>query len=158
MSLHLQSLLHFSTLSAHSELQLAPSIRSHKLWCQARALLTHVCLATEMSARKLICYFSSHHAAFRFWSITPPGNIILTSASRKADQNFRLALVLLLMPLLTQSNSSVTSELSSSILFLLCPIQREVLYLCPKCLNGFSRFMTFWTMLCPNELGTQLVF
>ena len=69
-----------------------------------------------------------------------------------------MALVLLLMPLLTWSNSSLTSELPLPILFPLYPILREELYLCPKCMNCFSRFMTVWTMLCPNELGTQLVF
>ena len=42
-----------STISDNSKLQLAPSIRSHKLWCQARALLAPVPLATKMSASKL---------------------------------------------------------------------------------------------------------
>ena len=78
MPLHLQSLLGFSTwfspLLNTSKLQLAPSNRSHKLWCQARALLAPVTLATKMSASKLICYFSGHPAAFN-----------LTPANRKAD-------------------------------------------------------------------------
>ena len=39
-----------STLSDNSKLQLAPSIRSCILWCQARALLPPVPLATKMSA------------------------------------------------------------------------------------------------------------
>ena len=47
----------FSTLSDHSKSQLAPSIRSHKLWCQTRALLAPVPLATKMSVSKLIRYF-----------------------------------------------------------------------------------------------------
>ena len=55
-----------STLSDNSKLQLAPSIHTHKLWCQARALLTPVSLATKMSASKLIHYFSSHPIAFGF--------------------------------------------------------------------------------------------
>ena len=76
-----------STLSDNSKLQLAPSIRSCKLWCQARALLEPVPLATKMSASKLICNFSSYPAAFRFWSLTPLDNITLTSANRKADQS-----------------------------------------------------------------------
>ena len=76
-----------STLSDNSKQQLAPSIRSHKLWCQARALLTSVSLATKMLASKLICYFSTHPAAFGFWSSTLPDNITMTSANRKADQN-----------------------------------------------------------------------
>ena len=46
-----------STVSDTSKLQLAPSIHTHKLWCQARALLAPVSLATKMSASKLIHYF-----------------------------------------------------------------------------------------------------
>ena len=46
-----------STISDNSKPQLAPSIRTHKLWCQARALLTPVSLATKMSASKLILTF-----------------------------------------------------------------------------------------------------
>ena len=44
-------------------------------------------LATKMSASKFICYFSSHPAAFGFWASTPPDNISLNSANRKADQS-----------------------------------------------------------------------
>ena len=44
-------------------------------------------LATKMSASKLIHCFSSHPAAFGFQSSTPPDNITLTSANRKADQS-----------------------------------------------------------------------
>ena len=76
-----------STLSDNSKLQPAPSIRSHKLWCQARPLLAPVSLGTKMSTSKLIHYFSSHSASFRFQSSTPPDNITLSSANRKADQN-----------------------------------------------------------------------
>ena len=45
------------TPSDNSKPQFVPSIRSHKLWCQARALLAPVHLATKMSASKLIHYF-----------------------------------------------------------------------------------------------------
>ena len=76
-----------STLSDNSKLQLAPSIHTFKLWCQARALLAPVSLDTKMSASKLICYFSSHPAAFGFWASTPPDNISLNSANRKGDQS-----------------------------------------------------------------------
>ena len=44
-------------------------------------------LATKMSASKLTCYSSSHPAAFGFQSSTPPVNIPLMSANRKADQS-----------------------------------------------------------------------
>ena len=44
-------------------------------------------LATKMSASKLIHYFSSHPAAFGFQASTPPDNITLNSANRKADQS-----------------------------------------------------------------------
>ena len=91
MSLHLQSLLGFSawisTLSDNSKPQLAPSIWTHKLWCQARVLLAPVSLATKMSASKLIHYFSSHLAAFGFWISTPPDNITLNSANKKTGQS-----------------------------------------------------------------------
>ena len=80
-----------NTLSDNSKPQLSPSIRSHKLRCQARALLAPVPLATKMSASKLICYFTNHPAASRFQSSTPPDNITLTSANRKADQSLSFA-------------------------------------------------------------------
>ena len=76
-----------SILSDNSKLQLVPSIRSHKLWCQARALLAPVPVATKISASKLIHYFSSHPAAFGFQSSTPSDNITLSSANRKADES-----------------------------------------------------------------------
>ena len=76
-----------STISDNSKLQLAPSICTHKLWCQARALLAPVSLATKMSVSKLIRYFSSHPAAFGFWASTPPDNISLNLANRKVDQS-----------------------------------------------------------------------
>ena len=77
-----------STISDTSKPQLAPSIRSHKLWCQARTLLLPVSFAIMMSASKLILYFSSHPAAFVFQSSTPPDNITLNPANRKANQSF----------------------------------------------------------------------
>ena len=60
-----------SILSDNSKQQLAPRIKSHKLWCQARALLAPVPLATKMSVSKLICDFSSHPASVQFQSLTP---------------------------------------------------------------------------------------
>ena len=74
-----------STLSDNSKPKLPPSIRSCKLWCQARALLAPVSLATKMSAAKLIWKFLSHPASFGFQSSTTLDNITLTSANRKAD-------------------------------------------------------------------------
>ena len=52
-----------SILSDNSKLQLAPSICTCKLWCQARALLDPVSLATKITTSQLICCFSSHPAA-----------------------------------------------------------------------------------------------
>ena len=63
-------------LSDNSKLQLAPSIQTHKLWCQARALLAPVSLAT-----------TSHPATFGFKASTPLDNITLNSTNRKADQS-----------------------------------------------------------------------
>ena len=70
-----------STLSDNSKLQHAPYIQTHKLWCHARALFSPVSLATKMSASKLICYISSHPAAFGFQASTPTDNITLNSAN-----------------------------------------------------------------------------
>ena len=82
------SLIHLRhRISDNSKPQLAPSIHTCKLWCQARALLTPVSLATKMSASKLIHYFSSHPAAFGSRASTPPDNISLNSANRKVDQS-----------------------------------------------------------------------
>ena len=83
----LQGLCLVSTVSATSKPQLTLHIRSHKLWCKAKALLSPVSLATKMLASKLICYFSSHTAASGFWSSTPPDNITLNPVNRKADQS-----------------------------------------------------------------------
>ena len=44
------------TIYDNSRLQLAPSIESHKLWCQAMALLLPVPEACTMLASKLIHY------------------------------------------------------------------------------------------------------
>ena len=76
-----------SILSDNSKLQLAPSICTCKLWCHARALLAPASLATKMSAFKLIHYFSSYPAAFGFQASTPPDNISINSANRKANQS-----------------------------------------------------------------------
>ena len=82
--------------------------------------------------------------------ITSPW-LLLTGRLISLYQICWLVLVLLLMQLLTQSNSSPVSEMPFLILFPLYLILREALYMCLKCLNYFSRFMTFWTMLFPNK-------
>ena len=114
-----------------------------------------------MSASTLIHYFSSYPAAFGFQSSTPLDNITLTSANRKADQS--------LSDLQTGDGTAAHATLDTEqlishlrvalvILFPHYPILREMLYLCLKCVNYFSRFTTFSTMLFPNKLGIQLIF
>ena len=128
---------------------------------QARALLAPVPLATKILASKLICYFSSHPAAFRIQSLTPLDNITLSSANRKADQS--------LLDLQTGVDAAAHATLDTERIFshlrvaLLdtlssCLILREALSLFLKCMIYFSRFITFWTWLFPNELGTLLIF
>ena len=145
----------FSTISDNSKLQLAPSIRSCKFWCQARALLTPVPLATKLSASKLIYYFSSHPAAFGFLACIPPDNITLTLANRKADQSLQEfqtgigaaayatlnteQLISHLRVALVDTTSSVANSEGGDI---------NVSEVCELLL--FSRFMTFWTILCQN--------
>ena len=85
--------------------QLAPGIKCHTLWCQARTLLLPVPQAGKMLASELIHYFSSHPAAFGFWASLPPDMFTLNPANKKNDhicQIFRLALVHLLMALQIQ--------------------------------------------------------
>ena len=55
------------------------------------------------------------------------------------------------MPLLTWSSSFLTSVLPLLMLFPVYQILKEELYLCLKYMNYLSRFMAFWTMLCPHE-------
>ena len=65
-----------STVSDTFTLQLASSIKSHKLWCQARALLLPVLQSGKISGSKLIHYFSGQLAVFGFWACLPPDNIL----------------------------------------------------------------------------------
>ena len=128
-----------STLSDSSKLQLAPSICAHKLWCQPRALLVPVSLA-KMSASKLIHYFSSHPAAFGFSASTPPDNISLNSANKKANQclsDFQTGIGATAHATLDTEQVILISRLPLLILFPHCWRLREMLYLCLKCVNYF---------------------
>ena len=94
-----------STISDTSKLQLVARIGCHKLWYQARALLAPVPLATNMSA-SVNLYATSlvtlqpldsgllHHQITSPW-LLPTGRLI------RVYQNFRVALMLLLMPFST---------------------------------------------------------
>ena len=132
-----------STLSDNSKLQLAPSIQTHKLWCQARSLLAPVSLATKMLASKLIHYFSSHLAAFGFWASTLPDNI-LNSANRKADQSlldFQTGVGAAAHAAL--DTEQFISNLWVALVDTLSSVpeaEGDMLYLCLKCMNYFYRF------------------
>ena len=96
-------------------------------------------LATKMAASKLIHYFSSHPAAFVFQSSTPPNNISLTSANRKADQSlseFQTGIGAATHAALDTEQLISHLRLPLLILFPLYPILRETLYLCPECMNA----------------------
>ena len=150
-----------STIANNSEPWLATSIRSHKLWCQAGALLASVPLATKMSASKLICYSFNHPATFRFQSSTPPDNITLISANRKADESIRLSdwhWCCCSCYSLTWSSSFLSSGLPLLIIFSSVPDSEGGVIPMSKVCEYCSRFMIFWTMLCPDEVVTQLVF
>ena len=108
-------------------------------------------LTTKMLASKLICYFSSHPEGFRFHSSTPPDNITFTFSNRKADQflsDFQTGVGAAAYATLDTEQLFFHLRVSLLILFPLYLILRESLYLCLKYMNCFSRFMTFWTMLC----------
>ena len=91
MLLHLQSLQGFFTQLVPFPITLSCSLLLAFVLinCGARLgpFLPPVSLATKMSASELLCYFSSHPAAFGFRASTPPDNISLNSANRKADQS-----------------------------------------------------------------------
>ena len=71
--------------------------------------------------------------------------------------NFRLALVSLLMLLSIQSSSFLTPALHLLVQFPLFKILRDEWFLFHKYMNYLPWFMKFWTMPCPNRLGTQLL-
>ena len=90
-----------NTTSDNSKLQLAPSIKSLKLWCQARVLLLTALEVSKMWTSKLICYFpviqwhlasDFHHWITSFW-------ILLISRQIRLFHTLRLTCVQLLMPL-----------------------------------------------------------
>ena len=91
MSLHLQPLLGFSTWLVPFLIILSHSLLLAfvLITCGARLeLFLPLCLwLLRCQHLKLISYFSSHPAAFGFWASTPPDNITLNSANRKADQS-----------------------------------------------------------------------
>ena len=114
-----------------------------------------------MSVSKLIFYFSNHPAAFRFWSLTPPDSITLTSANRKADQS--------LSDLQTGVGAAAHATLDTEQLISCLRVALlDTLSFLPNSEGGIIpvsevhelllRFITFWTMLFPNELATPLVF
>ena len=151
-----------STLIDNSKLQLAPSIRSHELLCQARVLLAPVPLATKMSASKLIHYFSNHPAAFGFWSSTLLDNTTLTSAYRKADQS--------LSNLQTCVGATAHANLDTEQLISCLRVAHpDTLSSLPNSEGGVIPMSEvheillkvndiFWTVLFPNELTTLLVY
>ena len=76
-----------SIISDNSRLMLAPSIKPHKLWCQARALLYLYHKWVTCNPHKLIHYFSSKPARFGFCAASPSDNIMLNPGNKKTDQD-----------------------------------------------------------------------
>ena len=163
MSLHLQSLLGFSTWLVPFLIILSCSLllafklincgdrlgffKPQCLWlprCQhLNWFVTFLATPQPLDSRLLFHQITSP------W-ILPIGKLISLSLI------FRLVLVLLHMLLLTWSNSSLTSGLPLLILFPHYPRLRGMLYLCLKCRNYFSGFMKFWTRLFQCEWETWL--
>ena len=131
----------------------------HKLWSQPRALLSPVYLATKVSASKLFHHFC-HPWTFWFWSSAPPDNITVTSSNRKACQslfNFQTGICAVAHATLNME------QLISYIRILLVDTAPSLqdseggVITFQRCMNYFSRFMTFWKMPCPKGLIIQLV-
>ena len=75
-----------STISDTNKLQLAPSSKSHELWCQARALLLLYHWQARYQSKLIHCFFNQP-AAFGFWSSLPPDNTTLNLVNKKTDQS-----------------------------------------------------------------------
>ena len=76
-----------STVSDTSRPQLVSSIKFHKLWCKAKALLLPVLQAGKMLTSKWICYLPSHPGAFGSQASSPSDNITLNPAIKRTDQS-----------------------------------------------------------------------
>ena len=75
-----------------TELWIAPRIKSHKLWCQTRALFHLYCRQERSQSFKLIHYLSSHPAAFGFQALSPPDNISLNPVNKKSLYDFEMGI------------------------------------------------------------------
>ena len=158
MSCLLQSLQAcFATLADTSRLQLALSIISCKLWCQARTLHFPVLGAGQMSISKLIHYFLVIQLLFDSRLLHQP-IIPLNPANERADQrlsgwhwwnclcHFRHRAVYF-----WHQNCFGWYCFCYRVLIV------EWLQLW-KCMIYLLTFMTFLTMQCGNRLVIQLVF
>ena len=91
MSLLLQSLQGFSAWLVLFLICLNPSLLPESGLINYDARLGHFfhlfLWPSRCQLSKLICYFLNHPAAFGFQSSTPPHNITLNPANRKADQS-----------------------------------------------------------------------
>ena len=149
-----------STVSDASRPQVSPGINSYKLWCHTRALHLPVLQAGKISPSKVIHYFSSHPAAFRFQASLSPANISLNPANKKIDMN--------LSDFQTSIGAAAHANLDTE---LLISNTRTALIDTYASLQGsvggviatldvhglLSRFMTFWMILCLNRLVMQLI-
>ena len=70
---------------SNSRLQLASSIKSHKLGWKSKVLPLPVPQGSTMSASKLMHHFSSHLVAFGFRASLPPDDITVSPANRNTD-------------------------------------------------------------------------
>ena len=114
-----------------------------------------------MSASKLICYFSSHPAAFGFEASTPPDNIILNSANRKADHSlsdFQTGVGAAAYP--TLDMEQLISHLRVALVDTLSSLPEAEGGVIPVSeVHELPLWIhDFWIRLFPSELETQLTF
>ena len=103
-------------------------------------------LATKMSASKLLCYFSSHPAAFGCQSSRLPDNITLTPAIRKADQSlseFQAGIGAAAHT--TLDTEQLISHLRAALVDSISSLPNSGGEVIPvsKCVNYLARFVTF---------------
>ena len=140
-----------STISDTSNLQLAPSIKSYKLWFQAGALPFPVSLAGKMSASKLIWYFSSHLAASGSWSSSLPDNITSNPANEKIDHSLSDFQTDIDVAAYSTLDTEQLISIPELLLMIPLPLFRILMgewYQSRKYSYYLLRFMIFWIMLC----------
>ena len=108
----------------------------------------------------LIYYFSSHPVAFRFWASLPPDNITLNPANKRTDWSvcdFQTGISVVAHSILDRKQ--LISYTRASLVDTIVSIKdSDGGVITASDVHECTRFITLWTMLCPNRLIIWHVF